>query len=96
MRVTMPSDIQPGGPWMVVYVAGSQPEAHIIRGRLEVNGIPSWISQEPVASAIGFVGGLFGGVRVVVRAEDYDAATDILSEDALGDEDLLDSGDINP
>ncbi|MBE2182033.1 MAG: DUF2007 domain-containing protein [Anaerolineae bacterium] len=75
------SSIQPNAAWNVVYVAGSLPEAHIISGRLQTEGIRSWIAHEPVASAYGITGGTLGDVRVLVLPEDYDRAKEILDSD---------------
>ncbi|KXK25285.1 MAG: hypothetical protein UZ15_CFX003000076 [Chloroflexi bacterium OLB15] len=86
------SSIQPASAWNVVYVAASLPEAHIISGRLQSEGIPSWIAHEPIASAYGLTSGTLGDVRVLVIPADYDRAMEILESepDDLEDDMLLD------
>lgn len=75
---------------MVVYVTNNDVEARIVAGRLESEGIPALVQQEPAGSALGITVGLLGEVRVAVRAEDYDAALEVLDTDpndpALPDE----------
>lgn len=85
----MSRELSTSSGWMVVYVAGSQPEAHVIRGMLETNGVPSWIMQEPVGSALGLTIGSLGEVRVLVHPRDYDRALALL-EDEPDEEDALD------
>jgi hypothetical protein len=85
----------PNTSWMIVYVADSQPEAHIIVGRLEASGVRSWVQQEPVGQAFGFLVGPLSQVKVLVHPDDYEDAIAILDEeetsaghdepDALGD-----------
>jgi hypothetical protein len=57
---------------MVVCSTDNLPEAHIIAGRLQNEGIPSWVHQQPGASGMGITIGLFGEVRVLVNAVDYE------------------------
>jgi hypothetical protein len=68
--------------WMVVYVASSEPEAYIVAGRLQSEGIPTFVHQEPVGRAYGFSVGPLGEVKVLVNPEDYDQAVAILDADA--------------
>jgi hypothetical protein len=67
--------------WMVVYTTYSSPEAHIIAGRLESEGIHAWVHQEPFGSAMGFTVGPLGEVKVVVYSDDYERALAILDVD---------------
>jgi len=67
--------------WMVVYLTYSPPEAYIVAGRLQNEGIGAWVHQPAGASAIGITIGPLGEVRVVVDAPDYERAQAILSED---------------
>jgi hypothetical protein len=67
--------------WMVVYTTYSSPEAYIIAGRLESEGIHAWVHQEPFGSAMGFTIGPLGEVKVVVYLDDYERALSILSVD---------------
>lgn len=64
--------------WMVVYSTDNLPEAHIIAGRLQNEDIPSWVHQQPGASGMGITIGLFGEIRVLVNAADYERARQIL------------------
>jgi hypothetical protein len=81
---------------MAVYVTDNSPEAHIIVGRLESEGIRSWIYQEAAGSAFGITVGALGTVQVLVNPEDYERAKAILAieytdepwlEDGLDDDD---------
>lgn len=85
----MSRELSTNSGWMVVYIAGSQPEAHVIRGRLEADGVPSWIMQEPVGSALGLTVGSLGEVRVLVHPRDYDRALAVLDDEDY-EEDALD------
>ncbi len=67
--------------WMVVYITYSIPEAHIVAGRLQHEGIPAMVHAQAGASALGIVVGSLGEVTVLVKPEDYDAALDILEMD---------------
>ncbi len=75
--------------WSIVYVANSSPEAHVIKGRLEANGIPSWTHQESIGAAYGFMVGPLAEVKVLVAERDYQRALDILNED-VDEDDLSD------
>ncbi len=72
---------------MIVYVAGSEPEAYIVVGRLENEGIAAFVSQEPAGRAYGISIGEMGDVKVIVRASDYERAKAILEEDVEDEED---------
>ena len=89
----MPQNTNPN-EFMVVYVAGSDPEAHNVAGRLQSEGVPTWVHQEPVGSAYGITVGPLGEGRVLVRSDDYERALAILEQD---DSDflLIDSDDMN-
>jgi hypothetical protein len=63
---------------MVVYITYNFLEAQIVAGRLESDGIKALVYQEPGANAIGIRIGRMGEVKVLVRAEDYDAAEALL------------------
>jgi hypothetical protein len=71
--------------WMVVYTTYGLPEAHIVAGRLESEGIPAMVHQMPGANALGIRIGSLGEITVLVRAEDYATALMILEPDALAD-----------
>jgi hypothetical protein len=72
--------------WMVVLVTNNPMEAHVVAGRLDSEGVPAWVHQEPYGSAMGLTVGKLGEVRVLVKYEDYDRAVDILDS---GDYDEL-------
>ena len=67
--------------WMVVYLTYSPPEAYIVAGRLQSEGIGAWVHQPAGANAIGITIGPLGEVRVLVDAPDYDRALAILETD---------------
>jgi hypothetical protein len=67
--------------WMVVYSTDNLAEAHIVAGRLQNEDVPSWVHQQPGASGLGITIGLFGEIRVLVNACDYDRAQQILEGD---------------
>lgn len=67
---------------MVIYTTYNLPEAHIVAGRLDSEGIPAFVSQEPAGSAIGITYGRLGEVRVAVNAADYEQALAILEGEA--------------
>ena len=52
--------------WTVVFSTPSRPEAHIIVGRLENEGIPAIIHSEVGAEALGIHIGRFGEIQVLV------------------------------
>lgn len=53
-------------PYVTVYVAGSLPEAHVIKGKLETEDIPVLLRYESGATVFGLVGGGLGSVEVQV------------------------------
>jgi hypothetical protein len=69
--------------WMVVFTTNDQNEAHIVAGRLEVEGVKSFIQRESLGGIIGITYGAMGDVKVVVNPEDYDKAMAILEPDEL-------------
>ncbi len=79
--------------WMVVYIASSEPEAYIIVGRLETEGIKAFVHQEPAGRAYGLTIGTLGEITVLVSPEDYDQATAILDQDADDDTDMVPDDD---
>jgi hypothetical protein len=87
-----PNSLAPSNGWMVVYIAHSEPEAYIVTGRLQTEGIPAFVHQEPVGKAYGFTVGPLGEVKVLVSPGDYDQALAILDDDAYESDDL----DITP
>jgi hypothetical protein len=79
--------------WEVVAVANGQAEAAIIRGRLEADGIPAQVQQEPAGAAIGLTIGRLGQVKVLVPEPLVGAALGILNQSSPGEED--DAGNAN-
>lgn len=69
--------------WMTVYVTHNLPEAHIVSGRLQHEGIPSFVHHAIGSMALGLNIGAMGEVNVVVHAENYARAQAILAEDVL-------------
>ncbi len=89
----IPRSHHPDG-WMAVYRTYDAADAHIVAGRLEHEGIPSWIYQDSLGKTIGLRIGPLGEVFVLVRPELYEEAKAILEQ--LYDSDdsaLLDDGD---
>ncbi len=78
-NLSTPHDRKP--EWMVVYLTYSPPEAYIVAGRLQNEGIPAWVHRPVGANAIGITIGPLGEVRVLVDSPDYDRALAILAED---------------
>lgn len=64
--------------WMVVYTAYSQSEAHIVMGRLKVEGIPSMQHGYASSTALGIGYGNLGEITILVAPEHYDAACDLI------------------
>src|ERR1700709_2401337 len=75
------NSLSPSNAWMVVYIASSEPEAYIVAGRLNSEGIETFVHQEPVAKAYGFSGWRIRSTQGLVPAEDYDRALEIPIED---------------
>ncbi len=86
---------------MVVYIARSEPEAYIIAGRLQSEGIKSFVHQEPAGRAYGLTIGVLGEIKVLVLPEDYERALAILDDedyesddtDLVADDDAYDDED---
>jgi len=72
----------PGGesPYVTVYVAGSLPEAHVIKGKLETDDIPVLLRYESGATVFGLVGGGLGSVEVQVPRPLEERARTLLQE----------------
>jgi hypothetical protein len=66
--------------WEVVAVTNGLTEAAIIRGRLESEGIPARVHQEPAGVAIGLTLGLLGQAKVLVPEPLAEQALEILSQ----------------
>jgi hypothetical protein len=81
------NELTPSNAWMVVYVAYNEPEAYIVAGRLESEGIKAFVHQEPVGRAYGLSVGPLGEVKVLVHPDNYDQAVDIIDDDEFVAED---------
>jgi hypothetical protein len=68
-------------PLITVYVAQGQFEAEIVRGRLEMEGIPSILSYESAGVVYGIVADGLGQVEVRVPASQAKMAKLVLSTD---------------
>lgn len=77
--------------WMVVYETPVETEAHIIAGRLKVEGIQAMVYRQPGAAALGITIGRLGSITVLVQPPDYERALSILEPDEL--EELPDTTD---
>lgn len=71
----------PQNEWIVIYVTNDFTDAHIIAGRLEVEGIKAFIHRQPGASAFGITVGVFGEISVLVHPRDEARAEAILYPD---------------
>lgn len=72
--------------WMVVYETSHDAEAHVVAGRLQVEGIRAVVHRQPGAAALGITIGMLGAITVLVRPEDYEHALALLEPDDYPDE----------
>ena len=63
---------------VTVYVAAGQPEAHIIKARLEAEGIPVLLSYESAGLVFGLTVDGLGEVKVMVPSSVAEEAKEIL------------------
>jgi hypothetical protein len=63
------------------------PRAHVIKSKLEAAGIPATLSYDAAGWIFGITADGLGQVRVMVRAEDAEAAQAVLEELWPDDED---------
>ena len=59
----------------------SMPEAHIAMGRLEVEGIESWLADEHLVQTDWLYSIAVGGIKLQVRPEVAQRALEILNTD---------------
>jgi hypothetical protein len=64
-------------------------EAHIVRGRLQAEGIESYVAHEHHIWANWFLSMALGGVKLQVRTEDVKRAGEILRHERAGDYEAL-------
>ncbi|MBZ0281162.1 MAG: DUF2007 domain-containing protein [Anaerolineae bacterium] len=71
----------PQNEWIVIYVTNDFTDAHIIAGRLEVEGIKSFVHRQPGAAAFGITVGSIGEISVLVHPRDEARAEAVLYPD---------------
>ena len=71
----------PDETFTTVYIANSQPEAEIIKGRLDCEGIPSILRYEAAGIIYGLTVDGLGQVKVQVPAHLAQIAREVLSVD---------------
>jgi hypothetical protein len=64
-------------------------EAHIVRGRLQAEGIETYVAHEHHIWANWFLSTALGGVKLQVRPEDIQQAGEILRQERAGDFETL-------
>jgi hypothetical protein len=80
--------MEPDDKLVTIYTAMGQPEAEIIKGRLEVEGILAILKYESLGSVYGLTVNGLGQVKIQVPAKYADAALEIIStEDVETDTD---------
>ncbi len=58
------------------------PDALLAKGRLESSGIPCFLADDNMVRMDWFISNLLGGVKLLVDAEDFAAASRVLNEPA--------------
>ncbi len=79
--------------WQSVYVTNSRPDAYIVAGRLEHEGIATLIHAEAGRDALGIHIGALGAIHVLVDIAEVAAAESLLYPESSAS-DRLDDGDI--
>ena len=74
--------MEPDNKLVTIYQAMGQPEAEIIKGRLEVEGILALLKYESIGSVYGLTVNGLGQVKVQVPAKYADRALEIISAEA--------------
>jgi len=69
---------KPPEPLVTAATSFSPIKAHLMRGELEASGIECFLANEMIAAVDLPVSNLNGGVRLQVRASDFDRALSIL------------------
>jgi hypothetical protein len=67
--------------WMIAYLADNEADAHIVAGRLQSEGIESWVYHETFSRVTGIGVGAMAAPKVLVRPADYERAQAILNND---------------
>ena len=66
--------------WEVVDEVAGDIQAEILRGYLEAQGIPVWLSQEGVGRVYGLGIGVLGNVQILVPTSNYEKARALLDD----------------
>lgn len=66
--------------WVVLAYVPGDLQAEILRGLLEAQGVPVFMSQESAGRAIGLTIGPLGEVTLLVRAGDLQEAQRVLAD----------------
>jgi hypothetical protein len=77
--------------WEVVAVANGLAQASIIQGRLESEGIPTRVHQEPAGVAIGLTVGALGQAKILVPEPMVEEALQILEPSDNEDQESADT-----
>ena len=64
--------------WKVIHTTVYPHEAHMISSYLESEGIPCIINDELTAQIHSFYSNAIGGVKILIRMEDFEKAYDLL------------------
>lgn len=83
----------PNTEMTTVYVANGQPEAEIIKGRLETEGIPVMLRYESAGLVYGLIIDGLGQVKVQVPSYLAQEANEILTTDEAEGSKLADQAD---
>jgi hypothetical protein len=67
--------------YTTIYIASGQPEAQIIKGRLELDGIPAMLRYESLGLVYGLTVDGLGQVEIQVPSNLVQKAKDILDTD---------------
>jgi hypothetical protein len=77
-------------PMLITIATYTNPlEAHIVRGRLQAEGIETWVAHEHHIWANWFLSTALGGVKLQVKPEDASRAEEILRQEQAGDYEAL-------
>ena len=71
----------PKNKYITIYIANGQPEAQIIKGRLELEGIPAILRYESLGLVYGLTVDGLGQVEIQVPSNLVQTAKDILNTD---------------
>jgi Putative prokaryotic signal transducing protein len=84
-------DTMAAAQFVTVYRSQGMLGAQVIKGKLELAGIPSYLRYEAVGQVLGLTVDGLGMVEVQVPAESVDAALELIREDEDDEEDPEDS-----